>query len=123
MKRINLFIIILTTILAGCATVGKKIDTGQIQKIEKGSTTRSDIISMIGPPSGVAFNADREKTATWHYTKVKNQAQNFIPIVGIIAHGMDMHHKTLVVIFDNNDIVKDFTYTDYNDEVRSGLVD
>ena len=49
----NLSIIILMSVLCGCAinnTVGQKFDTTAINRIELGKTTQYEVISMLGAP-------------------------------------------------------------------------
>ena len=73
------------------------------KQIIKGKTTRAEVIAMLGKPSGEMIYpmvADPEHTAVEYlYVQTRN--------VGI---GVVNHRKSLLVVFDRNDVVTDVTF-------------
>lgn len=118
----HLVYLLLLCLITGCASVGTKMDMSRAEQIERGVTTRSDLIAMFGQPRSVGFDANQSRTATWIYSSASNRATNFIPVVGLVSSTVDTYVQTLTVIFDENDVVKDFTYNESNSEVKTGLV-
>ncbi|MBT8036301.1 MAG: hypothetical protein KJO21_02035 [Verrucomicrobiae bacterium] len=106
--------------MTSCASVGTEMNSSQVQQIKKGQTTRSDLIAQFGPPMNVGIQGGT-KTAMWHHNTVKNKAQNFIPIVGAFSGGIDMRQQMLMVTFDEQDRVKDYTFTDSTPEIKTGI--
>ncbi|TGN38968.1 outer membrane protein assembly factor BamE domain-containing protein [Marinobacter confluentis] len=72
MKRIQSVRVILIgffmTLLVGCATVGKDFATHNVDQIEVGETTRSDIQEMFGEPWRTGIEDGKR---TWTYGKYR----------------------------------------------------
>lgn len=115
-----LAVVIIT--LSGCASVGTEMDTADFDKIEKGVTTRAEMVQMFGKPYTVGLNENGERTAHWIYSEARNRAGNFIPIVGALNMKIDQRLQQLVVIFDENDVVKSFTFNESESVSRAGLL-
>lgn len=111
---------LLALLFASCATVGTEMSQAQVSQIRKGTTTRTQMVERFGSPMNVGIQ-NGKKSAMWNYNKVKNKPANFIPIVGLLAGGMNMQSQMLMVVFDENDRVEDYTYTDATPEVKTGL--
>lgn len=75
-----------------------------IAKIEKGKTTRSEVIALLGKPTGTVIypiiKSAHEKGIVYTYSQAKGSVFN-----------MQFHNKLLIVIFDNANIVTDIQYT------------
>jgi outer membrane protein assembly factor BamE (lipoprotein component of BamABCDE complex) len=93
------------TMLPSCSTGGAQFDTENIQRIEKGKTTKTDVVNYFGDPL-------RKESAplgeVWTYTYVKSATT----AAGVVTHivGVEQSRTNvdkLVVIFDG-DIVKDY---------------
>lgn len=72
MARLKSFRVILTTFIlalgAGCATVGMDFATHNVDQIEVGETTRSDIQEMFGEPWRTGIEDGKR---TWTYGKYR----------------------------------------------------
>lgn len=51
MRFFSLFLVLAW--LAGCVSMGRKIDQSAAEKIEKGKTTREQVINLIGSPDNI----------------------------------------------------------------------
>jgi len=92
----------------GCATVGNVqiADPGTVAKIEEGKSTKADVRALVGEPTKVNF--DTNKNEVWEYvlSRASVKPASFIPFVGLFAGGTDMSGNTLTVLFDKNGIVE-----------------
>ncbi len=46
-------IMALAIIVMGCATAGRKYDTGAIDRIDVGKTTEGEVVAMLGTPDSI----------------------------------------------------------------------
>lgn len=123
MKNISVTVLIcFCLILMNCASVGIKIEQSKIKQINKGITTKNEIVHLFGNPNMEILNADGKITMMYIYTKVENKAINFVPIVGSLAGGMDMQQQTLQIIINKDGIVEQYLHTNSNSPIRSGLL-
>jgi outer membrane protein assembly factor BamE (lipoprotein component of BamABCDE complex) len=98
-------------LLTACTSVGRKIDTAAIDKIEKGKTTRDEVIKLIGSPDNLMPSQDGGVAFTYMHMKVKPKATTFIPVVGAFAGGADMKSEHLMIAFGPDGVVKDVVST------------
>ncbi len=117
----NIILLTLVLLAAGCASTGTKFDAAQVQTIERGQTTRSELETRFGKPMAVGFDGDGRQTATWIYSHARSQAQSFIPIAGAFVGGVDVQMQQLVVLFDAAGVVSDYNYNDSANAVNYGL--
>ncbi len=79
-------------------------ESDKISDIKKGISTKTDIIRIFGKPSGEVMypitKSKDERGITYSYVQVRN-----------IGVGNIKDNKQLVVIFDSNDVITDYTYT------------
>jgi len=106
----------------GCATVGQKIDQDKVTEIQEGITTEKEVVELLGSPFSKTMTSDGKIIMMYLYTKVKNKARNFIPIVGLIAMEMDMRQQTLSILIGKDGTVEKYTMNDYDGEIKSGLL-
>jgi outer membrane protein assembly factor BamE (lipoprotein component of BamABCDE complex) len=97
--QLQLFRIILVTltlaIVAGCATVGQDFATHNVDQIEIGETTRSDIQEMFGEPWRTGIDDGKR---TWTYGKYRWSAFG------------DAETTDLVVRFNQDGTVSSYVY-------------
>jgi hypothetical protein len=81
--------------LAACASVGREFPSAKVSEIQIGKTTQAQIEAMFGKPwrTGV-----EDGFVTWTYGKYKYSAFG------------DAQTKDLVVRFDNNKVVRSYTF-------------
>jgi outer membrane protein assembly factor BamE (lipoprotein component of BamABCDE complex) len=119
-KNIISFLLILT--IAGCASYGKKIDANLIKQIEKGKTTETQLISMLGSPMSVGITPDGKKFLMYMFVQSKTKASTFIPIVGAFVGGADTTSQTLQVWIDDKGVVSTYAYNNSSTELNTGLL-
>lgn len=69
----NILLIVLITMILGCASVGREYNTSAINNIEIGKTTQNDVLSMLGKPISIekynnginVFNYEYAKSYFW----------------------------------------------------------
>jgi outer membrane protein assembly factor BamE (lipoprotein component of BamABCDE complex) len=90
----------LTIMTTGCAYKsiehGTEITDEKVLEIQNGKTTKNDIVLMFGDPSKIMNN---EKI--YFYTWTRGSKGHFLGF----GQG-NAHTKSLVVVFDENDLVK-----------------
>jgi hypothetical protein len=92
-------------VVVGCShySSGRKIDSKSITAIEKGKTTRWQLLDVLGPPASVTISHDGKKLLQYAYIEVKTKAASYIPVVGLFAGGPDVSTQSLQVVCDQND--------------------
>ena len=118
----RIVLIISLVCLIGCATVGSKIDVNKLDQIKKGHTTKNEVIQLLGNPYFVNLTSDGKQILMYQYVKVKNKPANFVPVVGLLAGGMDMDQQILQILLDDNEVVEKFILSDSATEINSGLL-
>lgn len=108
--------------LVGCATTGTRIEPDKVKQIKEGITTQEEVIALMGKPFMQNLTSDKKVIMMYQYAKVKNRASNFIPVVNILAGGMDMKQQILQILINENGIVEKYIFTDSNSPINSGLL-
>jgi outer membrane protein assembly factor BamE (lipoprotein component of BamABCDE complex) len=119
----NIFILLLAIVsMAGCATSGRAIDQNRVEQIKEGVTTEQEVIQLLGTPYMKTLDSNGKVIMLYQYTKVKNRASNFIPVVGLFNTKMDMQQKMLTVLVGKDGKVEKYTFNDSNSEIKAGLL-
>jgi hypothetical protein len=86
----------------GCATVGHSFPPERVERIELGTTTKSELVSMFGTPyrRGV-----EDGDSTWTFLHYKFR-----------LFGTHLRTRDLYVVFDPSGRVKSYTYNSDMDE-------
>jgi outer membrane protein assembly factor BamE (lipoprotein component of BamABCDE complex) len=110
MKLVSYFSIAIAIMLSGCAaTMGNKFDGSEIHKIKTGTSTKENVLSLMGTP--FRKNTSADGTSTWIYTFYANK-------VGLLAiYGMgtsESNSQTLSVTFNKSDVVTTCKYSTQN---------
>lgn len=109
--KVLLAIVIGVTIVGCTHENGTKVAQDQAAKIQKGTTTRADLVTMFGPPSSSTIHADGKEMLTWRYSSVRPNASSYIPVVNIFTHKLDMEDTDLLVTLNKEHIVEDYNST------------
>jgi len=120
MKKVT-FILLLCFILSGCVTVGKKVNQANINHIEKGRTTKAEVVELFGQPNNVSFNQDNHLIFTYIGSRANNTVWNFIPVVSTIHSKIDVKSQKLTITF-LDDIVQTYNFTSTDTPVKFGLI-
>lgn len=115
-----------TALLSGCAvktgneTLGKYEKHQIDEQITKGKSTKDEVRAMLGDPDKTDLENGMEK---WTYThkRADSKAINYIPVANWFVHGTNDTTKTVVILFDEKDVVKNYINTDAKGETKGGL--
>jgi len=84
-------------LVTGCAeTLGHEIDLGAYQQIQKGVTTKDDVVNLLGSPNQDVENEDGTETFVYTFTRVSN---------GIYGIGAGVDTQSATVRFNSRGIV------------------
>ncbi len=117
----------LSVFFSGCAIktgneVLGKMEKSQVEQgIVKGKSTKEEIKVMFGDPTSVDF--DNNSLEKWTYLHVRSDAKliNYVPYANLFASGTNDTKKTLVILFDDKGIVKNYINSDAKGETKTGL--
>lgn len=123
MKRMKKFLtlVLATALFTGCATMGRKLDQTNIDKIKKGETTREEVLQLIGSPDQIMRDGDGNVTFMYMYVRATAKPEGFIPVVGVFAGGIDTQNQMFQVTFGEDGVVKDVLSTYGASEIGTGL--
>lgn len=88
-------ILAVLVLLVGCASSGTKMQKSDIERIEPGVTTYSEMEAMFGSPVGQGYNQNGLLTANWMY-------------VFAGPFGVGTEYQTLAVIFNEDKTVRQY---------------
>lgn len=96
----------------GCATSsGTKVEASSLTFIQKGKTTKSELVSKLGQPDETGVDSNGKETVSWIHSNSRTDAKTFIPIAGAFIGGATSENTTLKVILDKRGVVSDYEYT------------
>lgn len=99
-------------ILAGCGTTsGTRIESSDLSSIQKGRSTKSEMIQKYGEPTETSVDSTGKETLFWYHTRSKTDAKTFIPIAGAFLGGGSSESTSLKVFLDKRGIVQDYEYS------------
>ncbi len=107
MKRI----IIMCLALSACTSAGIKVDQSKMAQFHKGSTTESQVIAALGPPTNFQQNDDGTHAISYVYTSTQARPESFIPYVGVFVGGADTEQTAALFTFDRHDILTHISHS------------
>ena len=108
--------------LTACVGMNRKLDSAAVKQIRTGVTTESQVRQLLGSPDQVTRTGNGFTTYTYMFMHGAVKPQSFIPIVGALGSGVDMHNQFLTVTFGPNGVVKDFVSNEGATEYGTGLL-
>lgn len=109
-------------ILSGCASYGREIKQSSVDTIQRGKTTKQEIIKIFGKPDGVYFDRDSNLIMHYYAGKMKSSAWNFIPFANIVHTEMNMNNQTLTIVINKNNIVEEYSFTNPDKKITAGII-
>ncbi|SFN90574.1 Outer membrane protein assembly factor BamE, lipoprotein component of the BamABCDE complex [Formivibrio citricus] len=98
--------------MTGCgSSSGVKVEEGDTAFIQKGKTTKAQVLAKLGEPTSRAKDSTGKETLRWDHTQTKVDPKSYIPVAGFFIGGGKSENKSLAVIFDKRGIVQDYEYT------------
>ena len=124
----NVIVVFLVSLaLAGCASSGNQTiadatgDTVSSQLV-KGKTPQNEVRKLYGDPIKTSFSSNGNESWEYEFSRMQSRVTNFIPYVNLVHSGAEGDKKSLVVFFDRQKIVQDYTMSTSRVEVSRGLI-
>jgi outer membrane protein assembly factor BamE (lipoprotein component of BamABCDE complex) len=93
---------------------GRQFDASKVPSLEKGRTSKQEVLTMFGAPESSSLNGDGILTLNYAYIKTTGRIKlaSFIPLVGPVVGGTASSNaqKTLTVSLKDG-VVTNFVYT------------
>jgi hypothetical protein len=116
----KLFILLLlSTILTGCMSMGTQVSDTQMSTLQKGVTTEAEVTTRLGKPNGIVKSSAGNTSYIYTFSKSSPDAASFIPVVGIFAGKTTSTTTTVTLNFNQAGILQD--YTTSNTDMQAGL--
>jgi outer membrane protein assembly factor BamE (lipoprotein component of BamABCDE complex) len=106
--------------MSGCASTSQapqrsNLTFGNVKKsIEKGKTTQSEIVQLLGSPNITTKNKNNQEV--WTYSRQSYDSESGGFVGGLILFGGNKAFSSqssssfdLIITFDNNDVVTDYS--------------
>jgi len=88
----------------------------------KGKTTQTDVRRIYGDPIKTSFSSNGFETWEYEFTRLQSKPTNFIPYVNLVHSGAEGDKKTLVIFFDKQKIVQDYTMSTSRIDMSRGII-
>ena len=88
----------------------------------KGKTTQADVRRLYGDPIKTSFSSNGFETWEYEFTRMQSKPTNFIPYVNIVYSGAEGDKKALVIFFDRQKIVQDYTMSTSRIDMSRGII-
>ena len=113
-------------VLTACASSGNRVlktETEQslTEKVENGVTTKAQVRELFGSPFRTTFTDGGLEIWTYQFDDVSSDAVNFVPIVNLFTQSYSGTRKELVVLFDENDVVKKYSMSESEVKTKGGV--
>ncbi len=113
-------------ILSGCASTGNQTLKEESEftvssKVISGQTTASEIKAMFGSPYETTYTDSGMLIWKFRLDDLKSDAVNYIPIVNLFGSSMSGTRKELVILFDENDVVKRSNMSESDVKTKTGV--
>jgi hypothetical protein len=120
-RTLFLLVSVIALWMAGCATshFGQKIESSQVNTIQKGVTTRAEIERTFGAPINTALLPDGRRAMHFSYNESRLKGGTFVPF-GLGGGGADTRRQSLQVIIGSDNIVQDYEFSDTTGETKTG---
>src|SRR5262245_42608824 len=122
-----LSILVLAYPLGGCMSSGNEsiadaTNATVAGQLLKGRTTQADVRRMYGDPIKTSFSANGFETWEYEFTRLQSKPTNFIPYVNLVHSGAEGDKKSLVIFFDKQKVVQDFTMSTSRIDMSRGII-
>lgn len=119
MKLLATAAILFGALASGCVSHGVILSEEQISKIQRGSTTESEVLASLGQPTSISsMNGRRMLIYSGMYAQPR--PATFIPVVGPLVGGADVRASSVVISISDG-IVSDIYSTHTASASGTGL--
>ena len=117
--------IFVTILITACASTGNQTlknetELSVTEKIVKGETTATEVKAMFGSPFETSYTDSGYLIWKYRLDDLKADAVNFIPFINMFGSSMSGTRKELVILFDENDVVKRANMSESKVETKTG---
>jgi len=91
-------------------------------QLVKGRTTQNDVRRIYGDPIKTSFSSNGFETWEYEFTRLQSKPTNFIPYVNIVHSGAEGDKKALVIFFDKQKVVQDYTMSTSRIDMSRGII-
>jgi hypothetical protein len=88
----------------------------------KGKTTQADVRRIYGDPIKTSFSANGFETWEYEFTRLQSKPTNFIPYVNLVHSGAEGDKKSLVIFFDKQKVLQDYTMSTSRIDMSRGII-
>lgn len=106
--------------LAGCYSVGRKIDMDAVKQIKQGESTREDVRGLLKSPDSISTDGYGNETWMYMYARASAKPESFVPVVGMFAGGANSQSQMVMVQFGPDGKVSNLITNISGMEVGSG---
>lgn len=112
----------------GCTTVGSASLENETQSsvqdtITRGVTTRAQVVSRLGVPLETSYTDSGLEIIRYEYSRFTPTVTTFIPYVNLFSSGAKEEKKELVILLDENRVVKQFAMNESKQRIREGILE
>lgn len=108
-------------LMTGCAsTTGTKVEVSDASFIQKGKTTRAEVIAKLGLPNVTSRDSSGKEMLIWHHSKSKVDPKSYIPIAGLFLGGGTTEYTEFTVTLDKRGVVVDSSQSNSKVDARLG---
>jgi outer membrane protein assembly factor BamE (lipoprotein component of BamABCDE complex) len=104
--------LIIISTLAGCVSVGTKVESEKLASFKKGETTYSQVVEALGAPQATTKQSDGKKILSYAYSKASPDAASFIPFFGALVGSTDAETTTVSFIFDAENKLESYSQSE-----------
>tara|TARA_B110000902_G_C13906248_1_gene436411 strand:+ start:92 stop:439 length:348 start_codon:yes stop_codon:yes gene_type:complete len=113
--------------LSGCASTGNQTLKDETElsvaaKVITGQTSAAEIKAMFGSPYETTYTDSGMLIWKFRLDDLKADAVNYIPIVNFFGSSMSGTRKELVILFDENDVVKRSNMSESDVKTKTGMM-
>jgi outer membrane protein assembly factor BamE (lipoprotein component of BamABCDE complex) len=105
----------------GCASVGRKVDPSNVEKIKKGETTKQEVLNLLGSPDRMTRDGNGYITMVYSYARATSKPASFIPIIGPLVGGTNVQTQSVIVFIGPTGVVTNVISTYGTTETDVGL--
>jgi hypothetical protein len=118
---------VLACALGGCMSSGNESIADATNatvsgQLLKGKTNQTDVRRIYGDPIKTSFSSNGFETWEYEFTRLQSKPTNFIPYVNLVHSGAEGDKKTLVIFFDKQKIVQDYTMSTSRIDMSRGII-
>src|SRR5438132_8898818 len=104
-----------------CVSMGTKVDQDKLAQFQRGKTTYAEVIQQLGKPTQSTVNSDGTRKVVYTYMQSQAKAANFIPIVGAFAGGADTENTNVMLDFDRDSVLTNYSATQGSSSMGTGI--